>query len=1187
MKTIISRAMTGVVLFLTLGFLLGQGRDALAQTITDTLNFSENDLILSEYQSGGQVYTVVILPGGSHIIAKSKPYLPVKNLKYVIPPSQKFDSLKVVAVDSVEVSGGPYSIYPSQPPEPTLIGSIPTAFTTGDSSIYESSHLWPGYRVSLTKQDYSLGFKIITLSVFPVQYLPSEGSLYLYTHMEYEIYCSSSPGGNWAQQASRTQEDQNEYLEIVKQSVENPNQVEEFAPNPQIISYDKAWSYIIITPDSLKVALQPLSDWYNRRGIRAYVQDLDSIYQNYSGANNEEKIRNFIKDRYANEGARYILLGGDGALIPPTPWLNGWTANCIPTDLYYSCLDWTWDPNGNGDYADPDPFFVQTPDGDTLIEQGAIDYGPDIFVGRAPVSNSQEAALFVQKTLSYQENPSPNYHQGEKGLLLGAMLFCWCSGGVDKDSSIADLPGYSTNYYRLYDDAYDTLSPTWYLKNARINRQGSVDQLNESYYLVNHGGHGNYSRISVSPSEDPANEVLTPTDLDSLSNEGYSPIFSFACLSAPLDKGADSCFARHWLSNDEGGGIAYVGHSRLGFNAVPISTEALSPLLDRLFWRSLYRQNKVGQALAEAKFDYPLDPYFPDSTDTISSCASFQYGEFASLNLLGDPALPVWMSFPETLHVSHPDSGPTAECSFSVQVISDGSPVSDAWVCLYKEGDIYTKLLTDGSGEADFTVFPQSSGSLYVTVTKYSEYIPYRGKAAVSPCSSCVSTHIGGTKDWEGEILICGDVTVDSGAVLTIKPGAVVRSVPDRDNEKSGVDTTKCELIVYGTLNIAGTDTEEVTITSTGAEPKAGDWYGIRIMNGGKADIQHANIKYGYCGLKLHSGSVDTVKNCHITQNEVYGIRCETDDAYIYNNTIDYNERYGIYVHNHSPNIVENTVANYPQSTPSYDIYCYFQTQTSSKIQSDTLKGNPHGVGLYLYRSRPLVEDCTIKDDSIGVVVFDSDPVITENTLSANQIGLSCDCLADPTFKKSTIENSTRYGVYCTGGSYPVIGGSGINCCSITGSAYFHVYNDNQPRPNPIMAERNWWGTRPPDPNKFAGPVDYNPYSFFNCRPSFPKVALPENLPQEFSLSQNYPNPFNPTTVIKYALPTKQHVVLRIYNLLGQVVTTLVDDHQRAGYYQVRWNGKNSRGKNIASGVYFYRIKAGSFVRTRKLLLLK
>jgi hypothetical protein len=95
------------------------------------------------------------------------------------------------------------------------------------------------------------------------------------------------------------------------------------------------------------------------------------------------------------------------------------------------------------------------------------------------------------------------------------------------------------------------------------------------------------------------------------------------------------------------------------------------------------------------------------------------------------------------------------------------------------------------------------------------------------------------------------------------------------------------------------------------------------------------------------------------------------------------------------------------------------------------------------------------------------------------------------------------------------------------------------------------------------------------------------NLPKQFSLSQNYPNPFNPQTVIKYALPQDCEVEITIYNILGQKVQTLVNEHQQAGYKRIEWDSKNERGEEVASGIYFYRIKAGEFVNSRKMVLLK
>ncbi len=95
------------------------------------------------------------------------------------------------------------------------------------------------------------------------------------------------------------------------------------------------------------------------------------------------------------------------------------------------------------------------------------------------------------------------------------------------------------------------------------------------------------------------------------------------------------------------------------------------------------------------------------------------------------------------------------------------------------------------------------------------------------------------------------------------------------------------------------------------------------------------------------------------------------------------------------------------------------------------------------------------------------------------------------------------------------------------------------------------------------------------------------SLPKTFSLSQNYPNPFNPTTVIKYALPKDCHAKLTIYNILGQRVITLVDGPQAAGYKVVQWDSKSQSGNEVASGIYFYRLEAGDFVETKKMILLR
>ena len=107
-------------------------------------------------------------------------------------------------------------------------------------------------------------------------------------------------------------------------------------------------------------------------------------------------------------------------------------------------------------------------------------------------------------------------------------------------------------------------------------------------------------------------------------------------------------------------------------------------------------------------------------------------------------------------------------------------------------------------------------------------------------------------------------------------------------------------------------------------------------------------------------------------------------------------------------------------------------------------------------------------------------------------------------------------------------------------------------------------------------------YLYNGFTPSVGVESERAGLPAEFTLSQNYPNPFNPETVIEYSLPIRSEVNLIIYDLSGQEVALLINGDMPAGNHQVTWIATS-----LASGIYFYRLQAGDFVRTRKMVLLK
>jgi hypothetical protein len=97
----------------------------------------------------------------------------------------------------------------------------------------------------------------------------------------------------------------------------------------------------------------------------------------------------------------------------------------------------------------------------------------------------------------------------------------------------------------------------------------------------------------------------------------------------------------------------------------------------------------------------------------------------------------------------------------------------------------------------------------------------------------------------------------------------------------------------------------------------------------------------------------------------------------------------------------------------------------------------------------------------------------------------------------------------------------------------------------------------------------------------------PGMIPDVFELSQNYPNPFNPDTKIEFAISTKSFVNLTVYNIRGQKVRTLVDEELDVGWKSVTWDGRDNSGGEVASGVYLYKVVAGDFVDSKKMIMLK
>jgi len=130
--------------------------------------------------------------------------------------------------------------------------------------------------------------------------------------------------------------------------------------------------------------------------------------------------------------------------------------------------------------------------------------------------------------------------------------------------------------------------------------------------------------------------------------------------------------------------------------------------------------------------------------------------------------------------------------------------------------------------------------------------------------------------------------------------------------------------------------------------------------------------------------------------------------------------------------------------------------------------------------------------------------------------------------------------------------------------------------------------TRPAAASNGILSVQAAPYNVVVTKVGITSARDGDEIPKEFVINQNYPNPFNPTTTVRFGVPKAANVTLEVYNLLGEKVRTLINgENYEPGYWNVVWDGRDNSGMTVPTSVYFYRINAGDFVKTMKMMLMK
>jgi hypothetical protein len=299
--------------------------------------------------------------------------------------------------------------------------------------------------------------------------------------------------------------------------------------------------------------------------------------------------------------------------------------------------------------------------------------------------------------------------------------------------------------------------------------------------------------------------------------------------------------------------------------------------------------------------------------------------------------------------------------------------------------------------------------------------------------------------------------------------------------------------------------------------------------------------------------SVDSIYNTNLYENYDYGIYIDSplggsDWSYVLYDTLDDptspNNQAAIMVRNHDRvKLYKLKVRNYENS-----ITCYNCDKTS--IGNCDLSISNYAIYSQQY-SCPIIRQCALSTYSVG---------IKTDTHGTADVGHSSD--------------------------------SGLCSFSIppAGKNYYIYRAPNAPTAiDSLWAQYNWYGTSSPSSEKFySGPglkVIWSPY--LTSAPPAPRLDPGISLPLAFSLGPNYPNPFNPQTTIRFTLDASSYTTVTIYNILGQQVNTLVSEQMQPGEHTLVWNGRDSRGKPVSSGIYFYTIQAGERFESRKMVMMR
>ncbi len=349
----------------------------------------------------------IVVDGYNTLEYFNYPALPYRAVSILLPQGEDISSYRIDVLDRVSMTPAkPLALFSgSYRDDGEKLG-----LTMDPAPVGETDAVFPASRVRCLGTGFYRGYRLVQFAVYPIRYDKRSGDLIVENSVRLIIETAEASVSAGSVERMR-------YIEGFRD--ESRKNVEEMCINPEMAgsysfddievdpgtraflpSYEPSMEgsdvkYLIVTNEAMASAFQRLADWKTKKGIPAVVRTVEYITQNYrSGADLAETVRNFIADAYAKWGVEYVLLGGDADVIPARlGYINFYISEFIPTDMYYSCLDGTW--NADGDSLWGEAFHSVTDIGDDC------DMYAEVFLGRLPASTSAEATILVNKVINY------------------------------------------------------------------------------------------------------------------------------------------------------------------------------------------------------------------------------------------------------------------------------------------------------------------------------------------------------------------------------------------------------------------------------------------------------------------------------------------------------------------------------------------------------------------------------------------------------------------------------------------------------------------------------------------------------------------------------------------------------------------------------------------------------------------